>query len=30
VFLDGNDSLWATSVMRGQSLGNWDWPPRVD
>lgn len=28
VFLDGNDSLWVTSVARGTQPGNYDWPQR--
>lgn len=30
VFLDGNDSLWVTSVKEGDGPGTWSWPPRVD
>ena len=30
VILDGNDSLWVTSAVRGQNESQWDWPPRVD
>jgi hypothetical protein len=29
VFLDGPDSLWATSRKEGQGQTNWSWPPRV-
>lgn len=29
VFLDGNDTYWATSVPEGDFEGNWSWPPRV-
>lgn len=31
VFLDGNDTLWRTSVpwALSSSPGNWSWPPRV-
>jgi len=29
VFLDGNDSLWATSVTEGTEERNWFWPPRI-
>ena len=28
VFLDGNDTLWVTSVELGDSIGNWFWPQR--
>ena len=27
--LDGNDSLWVTSVEEGDQPGQWQWPPRV-
>jgi hypothetical protein len=27
VFLDGNDTFWATSRMRGDQDGHWQWPP---
>lgn len=27
--LDGNDSLWITSVHEGTEPGTWSWPPRV-
>lgn len=29
VFLDGNDSYWATSRKEGDAPGTWMWPPRV-
>jgi hypothetical protein len=29
VFLDGNDSYWATSVQQGDGLGQWFEPPRI-
>ncbi|MCZ4066445.1 hypothetical protein O1W71_02025 [Microbacterium sp. H37-C3] len=29
VFLDGNDSLWVTSVPSGDGQRRWTWPPRV-
>ena len=28
VFLDGNDSYWATSRMPGDDPGQWSWPVR--
>ena len=28
-FLDGNDSLWVTSVKEGNEPGTWHWPERV-
>lgn len=28
-FLDGNDSLWVTSVKEGTEPGTWHWPARV-
>jgi hypothetical protein len=28
VLLDGSDSLWATSVDRGNGPGQWQWPTR--
>lgn len=27
VFLDGNDTLWVTSVVQGSEPGQWDWMP---
>lgn len=27
--LDGNDTLWVTSVKEGAEPGTWTWPPRV-
>lgn len=29
VQLDGNDTLWVTSVFQGEEHGQWYWPPRV-
>jgi hypothetical protein len=29
-FLDGNDSLWITSVKEGTKPGTWRWPARVE
>lgn len=29
VFLDGNDTLWVTSVSEGHENGQWFWPERV-
>lgn len=29
VFLDGNDTLWVTSVTPGDGPRRWAWPPRV-
>lgn len=29
VILDGNDTLWVTSVAEGSEPGTWTWPPRV-
>jgi hypothetical protein len=29
VFLDGNDTYWATSRVEGAEPGQWCWPPRV-
>ncbi len=29
IFLDGNDSFWATSVQQGDGAGQWFEPPRV-
>lgn len=29
VFLDGNDTLWVTSVREGTEPGTWCQPPRV-
>lgn len=28
VFLDGNDTFWATSVSEGDAPGQWHWPTR--
>ena len=28
VFLDGNDTFWATSVSEGEGERHWGWPPR--
>lgn len=27
--LDGNDSLWVTTVKEGVDPGQWHWPPRA-
>ena len=29
VILDGNDSLWVTSVPEGDEPGTWHWPERI-
>lgn len=29
VFLDGNDSLWVTSIQEGDEPGFWAWPTLV-
>jgi hypothetical protein len=29
VLLDGNDTLWVTSVAEGKGPCRWAWPPRV-
>jgi hypothetical protein len=29
VFLDGNDTFWATSRRTGDDEGTWAWPPRA-
>lgn len=29
VFLDGNDTYWATSVNEGEGERQWRWPPRA-
>jgi hypothetical protein len=29
VFLDGNDTFWATSRTEGEGPGHWSEPPRV-
>jgi hypothetical protein len=29
VFLDGNDTYWATSRSEGEGPGTWAWPARV-
>ncbi|MFG2076954.1 hypothetical protein [Nonomuraea maritima] len=28
VYLDGNDTYWATSCVEGVRPGTWSWPPR--
>ena len=28
-FLDGNDTLWVTSVREGNDPGQWHWPARI-
>jgi hypothetical protein len=28
VFLDGNDTLWTSSVVEGTEPGTWHWPER--
>lgn len=30
VLLDGNDTLWVTSVSRGDAERRWTWPERAD
>lgn len=34
VYLDGNDTYWATSRVRAENetgeQGQWHWPPRVE
>ena len=30
VFLDGNDTYWATSRHEGTNPGDWEWPQRVE
>jgi len=30
LFLDGNDTLWVTSVQEGEGERTWCWPPRVE
>lgn len=30
VLLDGNDTLWATSVVEGTEPGTWHWPERIE
>ena len=30
VFLDGNDTYWATSRLKGEEPGTWAWPERVE
>jgi len=29
VFLDGNDTFWATSAVQGDAQGQWRQPPRA-
>ena len=29
-FLDGNDTLWVMSANRGDTVGTWDWPLRIE
>lgn len=29
-FLDGNDSIWLTSIKEGTEPGTWRWPERVE
>lgn len=29
VFLDGNDTFWATSASEGDGERHWSWPPRI-
>lgn len=29
VFLDGEDTYWATSRVEGEDRGQWYWPPRA-
>ena len=29
VFLDGNDTLWTSSVVEGTEPGTWHWPEVV-
>lgn len=29
VFLDGNDTFWATSRVEGSAPGEWSWSPRA-
>lgn len=29
VTLDGNDSLWVTSIKEGNAVGEWHWPERT-
>ncbi len=30
VFLDGNDTLWVTSIREGQEEGQYKWPTKVE
>jgi hypothetical protein len=30
VFLDGNDTLWTSSVVEGTEPGTWHWPEREE
>jgi hypothetical protein len=30
VFLDGNDTLWVTSIKEGTENGTWEWPRKEE
>ena len=30
VFLDGDDSLWVTSIKEGTESGTWEWPKKEE